>query len=174
MNCLGFSSSREVNRSCMIVFLTSLCLKTSIKGKKNLFVGHLSPEKEIQTVVRCNRGKWYSSFKNQSTFSGNQNKKQCGRNFKQFANCHIYFFQEVSKKDAVLCLVTQSCLTLCNLMDCSPPGSSVHGDAQARILKWVAMPSSRGSSQPRDQTKVSHIAGRFFTSVPPRKPEQKR
>ena len=47
-------------------------------------------------------------------------------------------------------LVTQSCPTLCNPMDCRPPGSSVHGILQARILEWVAMPSSRGSSQPRD------------------------
>ena len=104
----------------------------------------------------------------------------------------------------------QWCLILCNLMDCSPPGSPVHGILQARILEWVAMPSSRGSSWPisevaqscltlcdsmyyslpgssvhgifqarvlewgaisfcrvssrsRDQTKVSHIAGRCFT-----------
>ena len=49
----------------------------------------------------------------------------------------------------------QLCLTLCDPMDCSPPGSSVHGILQARILEWVAMPSSRGSSQPRDQTCVS-------------------
>ena len=59
--------------------------------------------------------------------------------------------------------VAQSCLTLCNPLDCSPPGSSVHGMLQARILEWVAMPSSRGSSQPRDWTQVSCIAGRFFT-----------
>ena len=45
----------------------------------------------------------------------------------------------------------QLCLTLCNLMDCSLPGSSVHGILQARILEWVAMPSSRGSSGPRNQ-----------------------
>ena len=57
----------------------------------------------------------------------------------------------------------QSCLTLCDPMDGSPPGSSVHGILQARILEWVAMPSSRGSSQPRDQTQVSCTAGRFFT-----------
>ena len=44
----------------------------------------------------------------------------------------------------------------------SPPGSSVHGDSQAKILEWVAMPSSRGSSQPREWTQVSRIAGRFF------------
>ena len=52
----------------------------------------------------------------------------------------------------------QSCLTLGNPMDCSPPGSSVHGILQARILEWVAMPSSRGSSQPRDRIPVSYIS----------------
>ena len=51
----------------------------------------------------------------------------------------------------------QSCLTHCDLTDYSLPGSSVHGILQARILKWVAMPSSRGSSWPRDQTHVSNI-----------------
>ena len=61
-------------------------------------------------------------------------------------------------------LVAQSCLTLCNPMDCSPPGSSVHGILQARILESAAIPFSRGSSRPRDQTQVSHIAGRFFTT----------
>ena len=49
-------------------------------------------------------------------------------------------------------------------MDNSPPGSPVHGILQARILEWVVMPSSKGSSQSRDQTQVSHIAGGFFTS----------
>ena len=56
----------------------------------------------------------------------------------------------------------QSCLTLRDPVDCSPPSSSVYGIPQAGILEWVAMPSSRGSSQPRDWTLVSHIAGRFF------------
>ena len=60
-------------------------------------------------------------------------------------------------------LVIQSYLTLCDPMDCSPPGSSVHRILQARILEWVAIPFSRGSSQPRDRTQVSCIAGRFFT-----------
>ena len=60
-------------------------------------------------------------------------------------------------------IITQLCPTLCNAMDYSPPGSSVHGILQARILEWVAMPFSRGSSQPRDQIQVSHIAGRFFS-----------
>ena len=51
---------------------------------------------------------------------------------------------------------------LCDPVDCSPPVSSVHGILQARILEWVAISFSRGSSRPRDQTKVSHIAGRCF------------
>ena len=59
--------------------------------------------------------------------------------------------------------VSHLCPTLCDPMDCSLPGSSVHGISQARILQWVAIFFSRGSSQPRDQTWVSWIAGRFFT-----------
>ena len=105
---------------------------------------------------------------------------------------------------AVLCLVAQSCLTLCDPMNCSPLGSSVHGDSPGkntgvgchallqgifptqgsnpglshcrwifhhlsrkgspRILEWVAYPFSRGSSQPRNGTRVSYITGEFFTS----------
>ena len=60
-------------------------------------------------------------------------------------------------------LVTRSCLTLCHPTDYRPPGSFVHGILQVRILEWVAMPSSRGSSWPRDRTQISCIAGRFFT-----------
>ena len=56
----------------------------------------------------------------------------------------------------------QSCPTLCDPVDCSPPGSSVHGILQARILEWVAISFSMGSSQPRDWTRVSRIAGRRF------------
>jgi len=63
-----------------------------------------------------------------------------------------------------MCLVTQSCLTLFDPMDCSPPGSSGHmGILQARILEWIAMPSSRGSPPPRDRTQISHTTGGFFT-----------
>ena len=56
----------------------------------------------------------------------------------------------------------QSCLTLCDPMDCSPPGSSVHGISQARVLEWGAIAFSKGSSRPRDGTQVCHIAGRRF------------
>ena len=60
-------------------------------------------------------------------------------------------------------LVVQLCQTLCDPKDCIPPGSSVHGILQARILEWVANAFARGSSQPRDQTQVSWIVGGFFT-----------
>ena len=60
-------------------------------------------------------------------------------------------------------LVTQSCLTLCDHMDCSLQGSSIYGILQAKILEWVAIPFSRESSQSRDQKQVSRIAGRVFT-----------
>ena len=60
-------------------------------------------------------------------------------------------------------LVAQLCLTLCDPMDCIPPDSSVHGILQGRILEWIAILFSRGSSWSRDQTKISCIVGRFFT-----------
>ena len=58
--------------------------------------------------------------------------------------------------------VAQSCPTLCDPMDYSLPGSSVYGIFQERILKWAAISCSRGSSQPRNQTQVSHFVGRCF------------
>ena len=67
-------------------------------------------------------------------------------------------------KMKVKVLVTQSCPTLCDPMHCNPPGSYVHGILQARILEWVAIPFSRGSSHMRDQTQVSCIAHGFFTT----------
>ena len=62
-----------------------------------------------------------------------------------------------------VCLVTQLCLTLCDLMDYSPPGSSVHGDSPSKNTRVVAIPFFKGSSQPRDKTQVLCIAVRFFT-----------
>ena len=58
--------------------------------------------------------------------------------------------------------IAQSCLTLCDPVDCSPPGSSVHGFLQARILEWIVISFSRESSRPRDRTHVSRIADRHF------------
>ena len=74
--------------------------------------------------------------------------------------CHL---RSSASLNHCVCIVAQSCLTLCDPMDCSPPGSSVNGILQTRILKWVSMPFSRGFSQPRDRTQVFCIAGKFFT-----------
>ena len=67
--------------------------------------------------------------------------------------------------------VAQSCLSLCNPMDCSLPGSSIHGIFQARVLAWVAISFSRGSSRPRDWTQVSRVSCRqtLYHSDPPGK-----
>ena len=72
----------------------------------------------------------------------------------------VYFLVFEGKKESE---VAQSCPTVCDPMDCSPPGSSVHGIFQARVLEWVAISFSRGSSQPRYRTWIFHIAGRCFT-----------
>ena len=66
-------------------------------------------------------------------------------------------------KQKVKVLFTQSCPILCDPMNCSPPGFSVHGILKARILEWIAIPFSRGSAQLSDWTRVSLIAGRVFT-----------
>ena len=77
--------------------------------------------------------------------------------FPHYCLSYAFFFLSVK------ILVAQSCPTLCDPIDCRPPGSSVHGILQAIILEWIAIPFSRGSSWPRDQTRVSCIEGRFFT-----------
>ena len=73
--------------------------------------------------------------------------------------CSIPFYEY----SVEIMLVAQSCPALCNPMDCSPKGSSVHRILQERILEWVDMPSSRGSSWPRDWTQVSSMADRLVT-----------
>ena len=75
-----------------------------------------------------------------------------------FFSGHIWDISSESESEVV-----QLCLTLRDPMDCSLPGSSIHGIFQARVLEWVAISFSRGSSQPRDRTQVSLIAGRCFT-----------
>ena len=72
----------------------------------------------------------------------------------------VQFYEDLQN---LLSEVAQSCLTFCNPMDSSQPGSSVHGIFQARILEWVAISFSWGSFQPRDRTRVSRILGRHFT-----------
>ena len=75
-----------------------------------------------------------------------------------------YVEKESEKECAVFCLATQLCLTRGNPIDCSPSVSSVHGILQARILEWVAMPFSRGSSDPGIKSASPALAG-FFTTA---------
>ena len=70
----------------------------------------------------------------------------------------VHLHKEIKQSGAA-----QSCPTLCDPMDYNLPDSSVHGIFQARVLEWVAIPFSRGSSQPRARKWVSHIVGRLFT-----------
>ena len=74
--------------------------------------------------------------------------------------------------ESVKVLAVQSCLTLCSHIDCKPSGSSVHRISQARILEWIAISFSRGSSWSRDQIHISCIVGRFFTIWATRKDKQ--
>ena len=79
----------------------------------------------------------------------------------------INMWKYKQKERVCACSVTQTCLTLCDPMDCSLTGFSVHRSSQARILEWVAISSSRESSWPRDQTHVSYVScikGGFFTT----------
>ena len=75
----------------------------------------------------------------------------------------MFSLSDLNSNLYVLVLVTPSCLTLCDPMDCSLPGSSVHGILRVSILEWVAIAFSGGSSRPRDWASISCVAGRFFT-----------
>ena len=83
-------------------------------------------------------------------------------NYEELLFFSFLFSVNILLSDPLLCLVAQSCPTLCDPFDCRPPGSSVHGIYQARLLEWVAISSSRGSSQLRDWICISRTAGGFF------------
>ena len=86
--------------------------------------------------------------------------------------CSQKSFQLLMSTTSSKVLVAQSYLVLCNPMFCSPPRSSLHGILQARILEWVAIPFSRGSSWPSDQTCISCMAGSFFTILSTREAQK--
>ena len=85
----------------------------------------------------------------------------------------LYFFPILVLDMICCCLVAKSCPTLCDPMVWSPPGSSLHGVSQARILEWVDISFFRGSFRPRDRTQVSCLADGFFTTEPPGKPDSR-
>ena len=85
-----------------------------------------------------------------------------------------YWVKKEASFKKVCVLVPQSCLTLCHLMDCSPPGSFAHGILQARILEWIAISSSRGSSWSRDQTQSPALQAHALLSELLGKPSFKK
>ena len=82
----------------------------------------------------------------------------------QLSNLPFTFHFHALEKESK---VAQSCPTLCDPMDCSLSGSSIHGIFQARVLEWIAISFSRGSSQPRNRTRVSRIVADALLSEPP-------
>ena len=80
---------------------------------------------------------------------------------------HLECKQNLTCSTVHACSVAKLCLTLCDPMDCSPPGSSVHAILQARILEWVAISSSREFSQPQGSLVPLALVGGFFTTKPP-------
>ena len=92
-----------------------------------------------------------------------------------YSSIYPHHYLKIMKEDKIgdVCLATKLCPTLCHSMDCSPPGSSVHGISQARILEWVAISSFRGSSQPRNWTHMSGgscLSRQILYPEPPGKP----
>ena len=122
--------------------------KSHRKVKYRPHIMHLvSSRPEIQTQAKHNSYCIASLCVNNNMNNSNNNMVNISNN--------IFLILKVK--------VAQSCLTPCNPLDCSPPGSSIHEVFHARIVEWVAISYFRGSSSPRDQTQVSGIAGRFFT-----------
>ena len=89
-------------------------------------------------------------------------RKQLPENKFYIHECNLEKKSDLLRHEVKWSEVAQSYPTLCDPMDCSLPGFSVHGILQARILEWVTISFSRGSSQPRDRTQVSCIGGRRF------------
>ena len=130
-------------------------------------------EKELFSESEQGWGTGSSKIKRKN-YLMNQNRaggQDPAKSISQRVQCYIPQTYDSAQLSACCycCLVTQLCPTPCDPMDCSPPGSSVQGILQARILEWVAISFSRGSSRPRDGTHISYLAGRFFTTEPPEK-----
>ena len=106
------------------------------------------------------RIEYYSAIERRKSCQLQQHRWTWGQYPKWNRQRHYYMISLIVKEKV---LMTQSCMILCDPMDCILPGSSVHGILQTRILEWVPIPFSGGSSRSRDWTWVSCITGRFFT-----------
>ena len=125
--------------------------------------GHGNPLQYSCLGNPMDRGTWWAAVhwvtKELDTTERLNNKKRINKSHSQLRGCT----KTGSLAFACGLSFAQLCLTLCDPVDCSPPCSSVHGIPQARILEWIAISFSRVSSQSRDQTTVSRMAGRHFT-----------
>ena len=129
------------------------CPTQDMQSGKNYSIFQLFPRIDWQSGTRS---KYHGKMKITPTPKNMWNKTIFDQNSKSILNRSELNIKKESE-------VAQSCLTLCDPMDCSLPGSSVHGIFQAIVLEWAAISFSRGSSQPRDRTRVSRTAGRHFT-----------
>ena len=127
--------------------------------------GHEGNCQDSETYIPCTsilpQSTSQSKSQSQARFKGQKNRLHflTGGEAK---SCHKATYIQGHGNYCYCCEVAQSCLTLCNPTDCSLPGSSIYGISQARILEWVAISFSRGSSRPRDRTWVSRFVGRCF------------
>ena len=103
------------------------------------------------------------TFIKQQLHSRRCTRFQISESFSDLRLIYLFNFYNIIICCDVLCLASKSYLTHCNSMDCSLPGSPVQKDSLGKNLEWVTMPSSRGSSWPRDWTQVACIACGFFT-----------
>ena len=130
----------------------ALCTASAIKSSHFLFL-LLFP----MAFARIFSKRFYCMF-------NSENRNPClgpvfnGKEFK-VSPLSMIFMKDCGKRSSHMCAQSlQFCLILCDPMDCSPPGFSVHRILQARILKWVVISSARATSLPRDQTRVSYVS----------------
>ena len=123
----------------------------------------------VQHELHCLPREWHCRVRYPHFFKTREDLLECSRKQVKMTNLTTVY-NRLSWSTCCCYLVTKSCLILWDPMDYSPPGSSVHGIFLAKILEWVAISFSRGSSRARDGTQISCIAGRFSTTEPLGKP----
>ena len=180
----SLSSTTYLTEWLLTRYITALSLgSSSTKWGSQVQWGSNAVRQEEWPAQRLEQGNWqmnpcpHSSSHPRKTWTPAMQKppqkRLCTQNKDTgtaFA-CFLCFFDPNSFREYGLlaCLFVQLCPTLWHSMDYSPPGSSIHGIFQARILEWVAISFSKGSSPPQDGTRVPWIAGGFFTSWANRK-----